>query len=391
MPRWMNRKLQPYGPSIFDTIGQMVREREHVVNFGQGFPDFDGPDLIKEAAAKAIRDGHNQYAPMPGVPRLNLALQAKYLENTGIEFDPIREITIMCGATEAMYAAITALCEPGDEFIVFTPVYDNYVPIVQMAGGRAVAVPLEAPLFRFDPERLKAAFSARTRGVIINSPHNPTGTVFNRGEMELIRDLCVKYDAIALSDEVYEHILFEGNEHISIVSLEGMRDRTVTISSTAKTFSMTGWKIGYTLAPVEASEAMRRLHQYIAFTIATPFQHAMAAGIEQRHRLLPLLASQMTQKRHRICSELTRIGFKVVPPQGTFFVLADFSPFSDRHDTDFVVDLIKSEIAVATIPNSVFYLDPEEAPKNFVRFCFAKKDETLELGLSRLRGLTPTS
>jgi len=385
MPQWMSRKLRPYEASIFDVIGQLVRERPHVVNLGQGFPDFDGPELVKEAAIKAIRDGHNQYAPMPGVPALTSALHDTYLERTGIEFDPKREITVLCGATEAMYAAITTVCEPGDEFIVFAPIYDTYVPCVEMAGGHCIQVNLEPPGFRFDPDALRAAFSDRTRGIIVNSPHNPTGTVFNRAEMELIRDLCVAHDVIAFTDEVYEYLVYDDNQHISLVGLEGMRERTVTISSTGKSFSMTGWKVGYILAPPKATEAIRRLHQFIAFAIATPLQYGMAAGIRHRKTLVGALHDDLMDKRDRICAGLNRAGFKVQPPQGTYFAMADFSALSDKPDTEYVQDLIRSEVAVATIPVSVFYKDDSRAPRNYIRFCFAKREETLQKGLDQLK------
>lgn len=384
MPNWMSQRLKPYSASIFDTIGQVVREQSFCVNLGQGFPDFDGPDLIKEAAYQAMKAGHNQYAPLPGVLELGRALAEKYAETSGISFDPKTEITVLAGATEAMYATITAICEPGDEFIVFAPIYDTYVPLVEMCGGQVVSVPLEPPTFRFDPDRLRAAFSKQTRGIIVNTPHNPTGTVFNREEMCLIRDLCVEHDCLAITDEVYEHLLYDDHEHIHLVTLDGMRERTVTISSTAKTYSMTGWKIGYTIAPPAATRAIRRLHQFIAFAIATPFQHGMAAGIQARHQLIPKLAQDLTKKRDRLCAGLEKAGFNVYRPQGTFFVLADFRAFSDKPDTEFVLDLIRSEAAVATIPMSVFYQDSDQAPKNYLRFCFAKKDETLELGLRQL-------
>ncbi len=384
MPQWMSEKLKPYNASIFDTIGQEVRAREGCVNLGQGFPDFDGPELVKEAAIRAIRDGHNQYAPLPGVPALTQVIREKYLETAGVDFDPAREITVLCGATEAMYAAITAICEPGDEFIMFAPVYDTYVPCIQMCGGKAITIPLQPPNFRFDPEQLRAAFSSRTRGIIINTPHNPTGTVFNSTELALIRDLCVAHDCIAITDEVYEYLVYDEHEHISMVSLEGMRDRTITISSTAKSFSMTGWKIGYTLAPPEASLAIRRLHQFISFAIATPFQFGMAAGLKHRHRLLPPLITDLKNKRDRLCRGLAAIGMKPYIPGGTFFVIADFSPLSTRDDVDFVLDLIHSDAALATIPVSVFYTDPGQAPKNYIRFCFAKQDRTLQEGIDRL-------
>lgn len=387
MTRWTSQKLKPYGASIFDLIGREVRARPHVVNLGQGFPDFDGPELIKEAAFQAMRDGNNQYAPLPGVPALTSVLQDIYYQRTGLTFDPAREMTVLCGATEAMYAALTALTEPGDEWIVFAPIYDTYVPTIQMAGGHCIEIPLEPPHWRFDPDRLRAAFGPKTRGIVINTPHNPTGTVFSREELSLIRDLCVAHDAIAVADEVYENLVYDGAEHVSIVGLEGMRERTVTISSSGKSFSMTGWKIGWVVAPPEATEAIRRLHQFIAFAIATPFQFGMAAGLRNRATLIPELRDHLLKQRDLICDSLAELGFGVEKPRGTYFVLADFSHFSDKRDSDFVLELITSEIGVASIPVSVFYMNPDHAPHNYIRFCFAKRDETLRAGLDRLQML----
>ncbi len=384
MPQWMSQRLRPYQASIFDTIGQLARAKK-CVNLGQGFPDFDAPETAKEAACRAIRDGHNQYAPLGGVPKLTQVLHEKRLEETGLDYDPHAEISVFCGATEAMYAAITAICEPGDEFVVFAPVYDTYIPCVELCGGRAVPVPLEPPGWRFDPERLRAAFSQKTKAIIVNTPHNPTGAVFDREELACIRDLCVEFDAVALTDEVYEHLVFDDAEHLSLAAFEGMRERTVTISSTAKTFSATGWKIGYAFSPPEAAQAMRRLHQFIAFAIATPFQHAMAEAFSQRAVLLPELNRLLARKRDRLCRGLAEIGFKVDPPRGTFFALADFSPFSDQKDMDYAVELLQSDVSVATIPISGFYPPGLEPATNYIRFCFAKQDRALDEGLAQLR------
>lgn len=385
MVKWMTPKVAPYKASIFDVMGKLCREQPDCVNFGQGFPDFDGPDLVKEAAQRAIAEGKNQYAPPPGVPALNQVLAEQYAERTGIDFDPSTEITVLGGATEAMYATLTGLCRPGDEFIVFAPIYDTYVPIVEMSGGEAVVVALDAPQFRFDPERLKAAFSHKTRGIIINTPHNPTGTVFNREELQLIADLCIEYDAIAITDEVYEFLTFDGVEHLSMVSLPGMRERTVTISSTAKTYSMTGWKIGYTLAPPEATTVIRRMHQYILFAVATPFQHAMAEGVRQRQALIPPLVAELQRNRDLLAAGLNEMGFKVIIPAGSFFMLADFANLSDKPDTEFAVDLVTSKQAVGTIPISVFYPEALNPPTHYLRFCFAKREETVHRGLERLQ------
>ncbi len=386
MPQWMSKKLQPYGASIFATLGRVARERK-CVNLGQGFPDFDGPEAVKEAARQAIAAGHNQYAPLPGVPPLSSALAEKYREEAGLDFDPQTEITVLNGSTEAMYATLTALLEPGDEVIVFEPIYDTYLPVIQMNGAKVVAVPLEAPAFAFDPDRLTKAFSAKTRAIIINTPHNPTGRVFSEAEMTQIQQLCIEHDVIAITDEVYEHLVFDGHRHIHMAALPGMRERTITISSTAKTFSLTGWKIGYTLAPPEATEAIRRMHQFIAFAVATPLQHGIAAALQQRNTLIPQLAEEMNSKRDFLCNALADIGFNVSVPQGTFFALADFSPFSSEKDLDYALTLLKSEVAVATIPISVFYQHQNEAPTNYLRFCFAKTDATLQAGVAQLRRL----
>ncbi|CAM2009408.1 methionine aminotransferase [Acanthopleuribacter pedis] len=386
MPSWMSEKLKPYGASIFATLGRVARERK-CVNLGQGFPDFDGPEAVKEAACQAIRDGHNQYAPLPGVAPLTQALAEKYNEEAGLDFDPQTEITVLNGSTEAMYATLTALIEPGDEVIVFEPIYDTYLPVIQMNGGKVIAVPLQAPDFTFDADRLSAAFGDKTRAIIVNTPHNPTGRVFTAEEMGLIQKLCLQHDVICITDEVYEHLVFDDHKHIHMAALEGMRERTITISSTAKTFSLTGWKIGYTLAPPKATEAIRRIHQFIAFAVATPLQHGIAAALRRRHQLIPQLAAEMAAKRSFLCDALADIGFNVTTPQGTFFVLADFSPFSDQKDLDYALTLLESEVAVATIPISVFYQHQDEAPTNYLRFCFAKTDATLQAGVAQLRRL----
>ena len=383
MREWTSTKLRPYGASIFDSLGQLARQHP-CINLGQGFPDFDGPDLVKEAAREAIAQGHNQYAPLAGVPAMGEAIAEIYADRTGLVFDPAREITVLNGATEAMYAAITALCEPGDEWIAFAPVYDTYGPTVAMNGGRLIAVPLEAPSFRFDPDRLRAAFSKKTKAVILNSPHNPTGRVFSLQEMEQIRDLCLEFDAFVITDEVYEYLVWQGHRHHIMATLEGMRDRTITISSTAKTFSLTGWKIGFAVAPPAATTAIRRLHQFITFAIATPLQMGIAKGLRNRHQLIEPLQMLLSQRRRYLCDGLDEMGFEVIEPEGTFFCLAGFKAFSAKRDTDFARELITGSAGVALIPISVFYPDPEEAPQHYLRFCFAKRQETLAAGMEAL-------
>lgn len=378
---WMADRLRPYEASIFATIGKLAVENR-CVNFGQGFPDFDGPALVRDAAQAAIAEGANQYAPLAGLPLLRQALATKY-QPYGLDFDSETEITVLNGATEAMYAAITAVCNPADEVIVFEPTYDTYNPIIEMSGAVPVPVRLHAPAFTFDLAELRRAFSAKTRAIIINTPHNPTGRVFTLEELDAIRLLCLEFDCIAITDEVYEHLVYR-TEHTPLASLPDMRERTITISSTAKTFSLTGWKIGYTLAPPAATEAIRRLHQFLAFAVATPLQAGVAYGIERMSTVLPALLNRMERKRTMMCNGLEEIGFQVLRPQGTFFILADISEITALDDVAFVVQLIESDVKVATIPVSVFYRDQETAPKTFIRFCFAKQNSTIEKGLEQL-------
>ncbi|MCB1044963.1 MAG: aminotransferase class I/II-fold pyridoxal phosphate-dependent enzyme [Acidobacteria bacterium] len=382
---WISNRLKPYEASIFATIGKLAIEHG-CVNFGQGFPDFDGPGMVKEAARSAISEALNQYAPLAGALPLRQALAQKYQQH-GLDYDVNSEITVTNGATEAMYASIMAICNPGDEIVVFEPTYDTYNPIIEMCGGTPVPVRLHPPAFAFDPDELAQAFSKKTRAIIVNSPHNPTGRVFNRPELQIIRDLCVTHNAIAITDEVYEHLTFHEHEHIPLATLDNMRERTITISSSAKTFSLTGWKIGYALAPAEATEGIRRLHQFAAFAVATPLQMGIAHGIERIHTLLPGLVNRLARKRTTMCNRLEDMGFNVFRPQGTFFILADISPLTDMDDISFVRFLIESSVKVATIPVSVFYQDQATAPKNYIRFCFAKKTSTIDKGLMQMKAL----
>ncbi|MCB1052811.1 MAG: aminotransferase class I/II-fold pyridoxal phosphate-dependent enzyme [Acidobacteria bacterium] len=379
----MADRLRPYGASIFATIGQKAIQHQSV-NLGQGFPDFDCPDYLKQAATDAMAAGHNQYAPPHGVEPLRRELADFYQRQYGLSYDPQTEITVQVGSTQAMFSTLSALTNPGDEWIVFEPTYDTYVPIIEMFGGKAVPVVLHPPTFAFDPEELKRAFTNKTRGIIVNTPHNPTGRVFSHEEMTQIADLCQTNDCLAVTDEVYEHLVFEG-QHIAMASLPGMRERTITISSLAKTFSITGWKIGYCLAPPAATLAIRRMHQFIAFAVATPFQYAAAQAIRHMDQVLPPLVADLAAKRLAFGQALRDLGFSVLDPQGTFFILADFRAWSAKKDVDFVLELIEGPAGVASIPISVFYGAADRAPSQFIRFCFAKKESTLQAGLAGLK------
>ncbi|PIE02664.1 MAG: aminotransferase [Acidobacteria bacterium] len=383
MIQWNRSSHSEIEDSIFAIMSKLAFQHQ-AVNLGQGYPDFDGPSWVKEAACKAIMEKPNQYANMAGIYSLRCALAEKYSVLYGVDYNPDSEIIITNGASEALYLTLSALCKPGDEVIIFEPAYDVYAPIIRRAGATPVGVQLQPPLFSFSVNNLASSLSKRTRAILINTPHNPTGRVFNSGELTAIQKMCVQHNLIAITDEVYEHLIFEGN-HISLASLDGMRERTVTISSTAKTFSMTGWKIGYILAPAEATDLMRKLHQLVCFCVAKPLQHGMAEAVQNWQRAVTPLMKKLRHNRDLLVQGLEDIGFEVFAPQGTFFLIANYAHQSNMKDNDFAVHLIKQTQGVATIPVSGFYLNPQKAPQTLLRFCFAKEEETLVEGLARLK------
>jgi N-succinyldiaminopimelate aminotransferase len=354
------------------------------VNLAQGFPDFDGPDFVKEAAIAAIRAGHGQYARMSGIHDLHEALSAKYRRDHGLDYASGSEITVTSGATEAIFAAVQGTCDPGDEVILFEPYYDSYKASVQMAGAIPRVVTLHAPDWRFEEVVLREAVNPRTRALLLNTPHNPTGKVFSREELRFIAELCRERDLLCISDEVHEHIVYDG-QHIPIATLPGMRERTITISSLGKTFSLTGWKIGWAAAPVRLTEAVRAAHQFITFATATPLQHAAAAALASPAEYYRGLAASYRERRDYLVGELARIGFGVKPPAGTYFVCAQFRPLGFDDDVRFCQYLIE-EIGVAAIPPSVFY-DNVEHGKSYVRFAFCKRMETLREAVARMEKL----
>ena len=382
----MSRRLEGFGTTIFTEMTRLANEHG-AINLAQGFPDFDGPELAKEAAIAAIRAGRGQYARMTGIPELHRALSAKYRRDWDLDFAPDSEIVVTSGATEAIFAAIQGTCDPGDEVVLFEPYYDSYKASVRMAGAVPRVVTLRAPGWGFDPEELRRSFSERTRAVLLNTPHNPTGKVFTRGELELVAGLCRKHDALCITDEVYEHLVYAG-EHVPMARLPGMRERTITISSFGKTFSLTGWKIGWAAAPPELAAAVRAAHQFITFATATPLQHGAAVALaESGADYYRELTADYRGKRDFLVRELSRIGFEVESPQGTYFACAGFRPFGFDDDQRFVRHLIE-KIGVAAIPPSVFY-DHAEEGRSYVRFAFCKKRETLEAAVERLSALSP--
>jgi N-succinyldiaminopimelate aminotransferase len=378
----LTRRLDGFGTSIFAEMTALAR-RHDAVNLGQGFPNFDGPDFVKQAAIDAMRAGHNQYAPMPGLPALQQAVADHQRRFYGLTYDPASEITVHAGATEALCSTIAALLDPGDEAVVFEPFYDAYLPGIALAQADARVVPLTPPHFRLDAGALEAAISPKTRLVLLNSPSNPAGSVFTRGELEAVAALAVRHDLVVVTDEVYEHIVFEG-AHVPIASLPGMRERTVSISSCGKTFSLTGWKVGWAYAAPELTDAVRAVHQFVTFAVSTPFQHAVAAALATSDAYYTALLEDYRTRRDRLCDGLEAAGLDVIRPAGTYFALADVRPLGWGDDRAFCRHLVES-IGVAAIPVSAFAQGGHL--KHLVRFAFCKDDATLDEALRRLRKL----
>jgi aminotransferase len=361
-----------------------VANQYGAINLAQGFPDFPMPALMKDAACAAIQGDINQYAITWGTPALRLAIAAKYRKWYGMEADPEREITVTCGATEAMAAVFLALVDPGDEVIVFEPFYENYGPDAILAGATPVFVPLEGLDWKLDPDKLRAAFSDRTRAIVVNTPHNPTGRVFTREEISLIAELCQKHDVIAITDEIYEHIRYAGSHHV-LATWPGMRERTVTISGLSKTFSCTGWRLGYAIAPFEFTSPIRKVHDFLTVGAPAPLQAAGAVGMAFDADYYNHIALDYRARRDMMVAALTEGGFKFSAPEGAYYILADFSEISDLRGVEFARWLAK-EIGVATVPGTSFYHEPKLG-ETVTRFAFCKKPETLARATERLSTL----
>jgi len=354
------------------------------INLSQGFPDFNGPEFVRNAAIEAINAGHNQYARMSGVPPLSNALAARWQRLTGQSIDPEAQVSVSNGCTEAIAATCLGLLNPGDEVIIFEPYYDSYKPCIEMCGARPIVLTLAAPDFALDRAALEQAVTPRTRAILINTPHNPTGKVFSRDELAFIADLCVKHDLIAITDEVYEHLVFEG-EHVRLATLPGMADRTITLSSVGKTFSLTGWKVGWAIASPDLSKCVRSGRQFLSYSVATPLQHGTAAAVSAGPEYLDALLREYRVRRDLLCDALEEIGFVVYRPAGTYFVLADHTSFGFTDDRAFCMHLV-DEIGVAAIPPTPFY-DNVEHGRCLVRFAFCKRLETLHAAIERLKKL----
>jgi len=377
------RRTHSFTESVIRGMTRLANEHG-AINLAQGFPNFAAPEVLKEAAARAIRDDINQYAITWGAKRLRNALAAKYADWYGLEVDPETDLTVTCGATEAMASALLALIDPGDEVIVFEPFYENYGPDAILCGAVPVYVPLLAgqPL---DLDRLKAAFTPRTRAIVVCTPNNPTGRVLSRGELDAIADLCRRCDAWAVTDEIYEHIYYEGT-HIPIATLDGMKDRTITVSGASKTYSITGWRIGTIVAPAGATAAIRKVHDFLTVGAPAPLQEGVAVAIETLGRdYYAALARDYRARRDLLCGALLQAGFKCTPPEGAYYVMADFTGLSELTDVEFA-QCLTAEHGVAPVPGSSFYSKPEMG-RNEVRFAFCKTDDLLQEAARRLKSV----
>ena len=375
-------KLPAIGTNIFTIMSALATEKG-AVNLGQGFPDFDCDPTLVQAVTDAMTRGLNQYPPMTGIPALREAVAAKIASMYGRSYDPVTEITITAGATQAIITAVLAVVKQGDEVIVLEPCYDSYVPSIELAGGTVVRVPLTPGSFRPDFGRIAAALTSRTRAIIINSPHNPSATVWSRGDMLRLQDLLAPTDTLLISDEVYEHMAFDSEPHQSAARFPGLAARAFIVSSFGKTYHVTGWKVGYVAAPAPLSAEFRKVHQFNVFTVNTPVQHGLAAYLTDPRPYLELPAFYQ-RKRDLFREGLKRTRFKVLPSEGTYFQCVDISGVSQLGEADFC-QWLTTEIGVAAIPLSAFYGDGFD--QRMVRFCFAKKDQTLNQALERLARL----
>ncbi|MEV0239461.1 pyridoxal phosphate-dependent aminotransferase [Streptomyces sp. NPDC050674] len=383
----LNRRLAEFGTTIFAEMSALALSTG-AINLGQGFPDTDGPEEIREAAVRALRDGRgNQYPPGPGVPELRTAVTAHQRRRYGLAYDPDTEVLVTAGATEAIAAALLALVEPGDEVIALEPYYDSYAACIAMAGGRRVPVTLRADVeegrFRLDLDELRDAVTDRTRLLLINTPHNPTGTVLTREELAAIAELAVERDLLVVTDEVYEHLVFDDAEHLPLATFPGMRERTVTISSSGKTFSFTGWKVGWITAAPELVTAVRSAKQYLTYVSAGPFQYAIAEALALPDSYFASFREDMLAKRDLLSKGLAEAGFKVFRPAGTYFVTTDIRPLGESDGFAFCRAL-PERAGVVAIPNAVFY-DHREAGAPFVRFAFCKQTGVLQEAVKRLK------
>ncbi|MGA4858350.1 pyridoxal phosphate-dependent aminotransferase [Streptomyces koyangensis] len=381
----LNRRLDGLGTTIFAEMSALATATG-AINLGQGFPDTDGPESVREAAVRALRDGRgNQYPPGPGIPELRQAIADHQRRFYGLSLDPDTEVLVTAGATEAIAATMLALLEPGDDVIAFEPFYDSYAACIAMAGAKRIPLTLRAPSFRPDLDELRSKITPQTRLLLLNTPHNPTGMVLTADEQSAIAALAVEHDLLVVTDEVYEHLVFDGAAHVPIAKLPGMRERTVSISSAGKTFSFTGWKVGWVMADGPLVSAVRTAKQYLTYVSAGPFQYAIAEALRLPDAYFDGFRTDLRRKRDLLGDGLRAAGFEVYQPEGTYFITTDITPFGEKNAYAFCRAL-PERCGVVAIPNSVFYDDPD-AGRTQVRFTFCKKDDVLHEAASRLRHL----
>ncbi|MDE1149616.1 MAG: aminotransferase [Azospirillaceae bacterium] len=380
-----NAILSGYGTTIFEAMSRLAGTHD-AINLGQGFPDDRGAEDVLQVAARALLEGNNQYPPMMGLPALRQAVAAHAARFYGLSVDWEREVMVTSGATEALGACLFGLIEPGDEVVLFQPLYDSYVPIIRRAGGIPRFVPLRPPGWTFDPDELAAAFGPRTKLVVLNNPLNPAAKVWSADELALLARLVVEHDCYAVCDEVYEHLVFDGRRHVPLMAMPGMRDRSLRIGSAGKTFSLTGWKVGYVTAAPALLQPVAKAHQYLTFATPPNLQAAVAYGLAKDDSYFGLLAAGLAAKRDRLSAGLVSVGLPVLPSEGTYFVVADITDAPGRRvgeDDAAFCRRLTVEAGVAAIPVSAFY--EQDAPTHLIRFCFSKQDAILDAAVSRLR------
>ncbi len=395
--RMLSAKAEQFTESVIREMTRLAL-KHNAVNLSQGFPDFAAPNEVKEAARQAISDDINQYAITWGAKPLRDAIVEKFAATQGVTVDPERELTICCGSTEAMMSSMMAIINPGDEIVVFEPFYENYGPDAILSGATPRFVKMRPPqneedVWSFDERELAAAFGPHTKAIILNTPNNPTGKVFTRSEFEFIRDLCIRWNCYCITDEIYEHILYDGTEHISMAAIDGMRDRTIVINGMSKTYSVTGWRVGWAIAPPEATQAIRKVHDFLTVGAAAPLQQAGALALKLPQTYYDNLAANYTKKRARLLSILEKSGFTVYKPRGAYYIMTDISRFhfdeskypAESRDVSFAKYLVE-HIGVACVPGSSFYNDAHEGASQ-VRFTFCKKEETLAAAEARFANL----
>ncbi|HET7209288.1 MAG TPA: aminotransferase class I/II-fold pyridoxal phosphate-dependent enzyme [Terriglobales bacterium] len=387
--QFLSTKVEHFTESV---IREMTRQAmlHGAINLAQGFPDFPAPAEIKRAAQEAVAADFNQYAITWGAKSLRQAIARKTKEWQGLSFDPEREITVCCGSTEAMISTLLAVCNAGDEVVVFEPFYENYGPDSILSGAKPRFVKLRPPAnpedeWTFDESELRKAFHNHTKAIILNTPNNPTGKVFNRKELELIRNLCLEFNVLAITDEIYEHIIYDGAQHISIATLDGMRERTVAINGLSKTYSVTGWRVGWTIAPPEITNAIRKVHDFLTVGAPAPLQEAGAIALNLPQLYYQQLADNYRTRRDRLIPALTEAGFRCFHPRGAYYVMTDITAFGFDDDVAFTRHLVK-DIGLAAVPGSSFYHDSRDGARQ-VRFAFCKRDQTLDEAIHRLKKL----